>query len=160
MAAIIVVSDLPTDLQSDELIQALVDGANAKASRIAPCLTWDGVDDDHPEPTDDQLAEARLVLIGAVRRWSESGSGAFSQQTTGPFAVTTDTRQRTGFNMWPSEITALQDICATGDDSSQAFSVDTVGWCSEHLPWCSLSMGALYCSCGVDIAGVPIYEEA
>lgn len=43
--------------------------------------------------------------------------------------------------------------------SSGAFSVDTappVG--STHLPWCSLSFGAGFCSCGVDIAGVPIFE--
>ncbi len=39
-----------------------------------------------------------------------------------------------------------------------AFSVDMVGTASCHLPWCSASMGALYCSCGVDIAGYPIYE--
>jgi hypothetical protein len=39
-----------------------------------------------------------------------------------------------------------------------AFSVDMVGSSSLHLPWCSLNFGALYCSCGVDIAGVPIFE--
>jgi len=39
-----------------------------------------------------------------------------------------------------------------------AYSVDTVGSGAVHLPWCSLSMGALYCSCGADIAGTPIYE--
>lgn len=38
------------------------------------------------------------------------------------------------------------------------FAIDTVPTVSSHLPWCSLSMGAAYCSCGVDIAGVPIYE--
>lgn len=39
-----------------------------------------------------------------------------------------------------------------------AFAVDMVGASSGHLPWCSLNFGALYCSCGVDIAGVPIFE--
>ena len=39
-----------------------------------------------------------------------------------------------------------------------AFSVDTVGSASLHLPWCSLYFGATYCSCGVDIAGYPIFE--
>ena len=43
-------------------------------------------------------------------------------------------------------------------ESSGAFSIDMLGASSAHLPWCSLSMGALYCSCGVDIAGVPIFE--
>ena len=43
-------------------------------------------------------------------------------------------------------------------DPSGAFSIDMLGVASEHLPWCSLMLGALYCSCGVDIAGHPIYE--
>ena len=39
-----------------------------------------------------------------------------------------------------------------------AFSVNMVGSSSMHLPWCNLNFGALYCSGGVDIAGVPIFE--
>lgn len=44
-------------------------------------------------------------------------------------------------------------------DSSLAFSIDTVRNRWAHLAWCSLNLGATFCSCGVDIAGVPIYEE-
>ena len=43
-------------------------------------------------------------------------------------------------------------------EASGAFSVDMVGIASVHLPWCALNFGANYCSCGVDIAGVPIFE--
>jgi hypothetical protein len=43
-------------------------------------------------------------------------------------------------------------------DLSGAFSLDMVPTGSSHLPWCAYSLGALYCSCGVDIAGEPIYE--
>lgn len=43
-------------------------------------------------------------------------------------------------------------------EQSGAFAIDTVGFGNYHLPWCSLSMGALYCSCGTVIAGRPIYE--
>lgn len=43
-------------------------------------------------------------------------------------------------------------------EPSGAFSVDMVGTTSPHLPWCTLRMGGNYCSCGVDIAGRPIYE--
>jgi hypothetical protein len=43
-------------------------------------------------------------------------------------------------------------------ESSGAFSIDSVGVSSVHLPWCSLMLGATYCSCGVDIAGRPIFE--
>lgn len=44
------------------------------------------------------------------------------------------------------------------ESNSGAFSVDMVGCGSLHLPWCSLMFGATYCSCGVDIAGTPIFE--
>lgn len=46
------------------------------------------------------------------------------------------------------------------DDTDQAFSIDMVPPAGAgHLPWCSLAFGALYCSCGVDIAGKPIFEK-
>jgi len=44
-------------------------------------------------------------------------------------------------------------------ETSGAFAVDMVGsGYSAHLPWCALMLGGNYCSCGVDIAGYPIYE--
>lgn len=211
MVAIIDVTDLPAALQSAEMITDMVAGANAKASRVAPCLldptstewatttayavgdlvrlaateflevatagtsgaleptipaafgdtvtdgtvTWTRIG-----PTGDQMAEAKLVLLGAVKRWAEAGAGAFQSQNAGPFGVTVDTRQRTGFNLWPSEIEALQDICAVSDDTTgKAFAVDTVADCGEHAETCSLNFGASYCSCGVDIAGYPIFGD-
>lgn len=42
--------------------------------------------------------------------------------------------------------------------SGGAFDVDTVSCGSAHLAWCSLNFGATYCSCGVDIAGFPLFE--
>lgn len=158
MTEIITKTDLPTAIQSHELVDAMVAGANAKASRVAPCLTWTGDPATEPAPSPDLLAEAKLVLIGAVKRWTEAGSGAFQQQSAGPFSIGVDTRQRTGFNLWPSEITDLQALCKTADSGRQVFSIDTAPASSEHLPWCSLNFGATYCSCGADIAGYPIYE--
>lgn len=158
--AIIIVTDLPASVQTAELVDAMVAGANAQASRVAPCLTWDGTVTGQPVPTSDQTAEAKLVLIGAVKRWAEAGSGALQSQTAGPFGMTVDTRQRTGYHLWPSEIEQLQAICsAPGSSSRLAFSIDTAPSCESHLPWCSLMMGASYCSCGVDIAGYPIFED-
>ncbi|MCG5460844.1 hypothetical protein MED01_004270 [Micromonospora sp. MED01] len=153
MAEIIQVTDLPAALQQAELVDAMVAGANAKASRVAPCLA-----STDPVPTEDQLAEAKLVLLGAVKRWAEAGAGAFQQQTAGPYSVTTDTRQRSGFNLWPSEIEALQALCRTSGPS--AFTVDTAPGCgSIHSIICSLNFGALYCSCGADLTGAgPLYE--
>lgn len=44
-------------------------------------------------------------------------------------------------------------------ETSGAFSVDQVGGSSvPHLPWCTLMLRGNYCSCGVDIAGRPIFE--
>lgn len=43
-------------------------------------------------------------------------------------------------------------------DRSGAFVIDTVGEGSIHQPWCAISFGANYCSCGADLAGYPIYE--
>lgn len=44
-------------------------------------------------------------------------------------------------------------------EMSGAFSIDMTGTGSLHLDWCSLSLGANYCSCGVDIAGFPLFES-
>lgn len=48
---------------------------------------------------------------------------------------------------------------ALGDGAQEAFGVKIAGFdCAPHRPWCNLNFGATYCSCGVDIAGVPIFE--
>ncbi|MEU7843946.1 hypothetical protein AB0B39_23635 [Micromonospora sp. NPDC049114] len=154
MAEIIKVTDLPAALQQAELVDAMVAGANAKASRVAPCLA-----STDPAPTVDQLAEAKLILLGAVKRWAEAGSGALQQQTAGPYSVTVDTRQRVGFNLWPSEIEALQALCRD-EGPRAAFSVDTApGGGISHSLVCAVNFGALYCSCGADLTGSgPLYE--
>lgn len=51
------------------------------------------------------------------------------------------------------------DLLGLVEVNTGAYSVDMLGLAgSRHLPWCSLMMGATYCSCGVDIAGRPIFE--
>ncbi len=151
MAEIITTEDLPDNVASNAMSSVWVDGANARASRVAPCLA------DHQIVTNDQLAEAKLVLLGAVMRWAQAGTGAFQAQTAGPYGITLDTRQRGGFNLWPSEITQLQDICKNGAEG-QAFAVDTVAGGSFHSPICSVYFGG-ECSCGAVIAGQPIFEQ-
>lgn len=113
-------SDLPSSVASltdAETLDVMVAGVSAAAARVAPCLT---------DPTNvDAIAEAKLVLVGAVRRWAEAGSGAVQTRQAGPFSQTLDTRQRTGYNLWPSEIAQLEAICA----SVNAVSVRAkVGW--------------------------------
>lgn len=160
MATIVTVSDLPAALQSEELVELWVNGANSRASRVAPCLTWDGTETDKPAPTAETLAEAKLILVGAISRWSKAGSGAVTQQGSGPFQVSTDTRIRPGYNLWPSEIEQLQEICSNGRVGQSAFSITPAGCGGAHVPWCSLLLGADYCSCGSDINGYegPLYE--
>lgn len=153
MAEIITSDDLPEDVASHAMSALWVNGANARAARVAPCLA-----STDPEPTEDQVAEAKLILIGAVIRWSLAGAGAIQSQTAGPFGVTVDTRQRTGFNLWPSEINQLQDICKNGSES-KAYSIDTVDCSGSHSPICSIYFGSgASCSCGASIAGEAIYE--
>ena len=110
-------ADLPTSVRQHELVATLVDGANARALRVAPCLNDDG--------KTGARAEAKMILAGAVQRWAEAGAGAMQSATAGPFGMQLDTRQRTGFNLWPSEIEVLQSLCA--EDNGGAFAVDTVG---------------------------------
>lgn len=135
MVDIIVLNDLPAAVQSAELVSTMLDAANAKASRVAPCLA--------DTPTADQLSEAKLVLIGAIMRWSDAGSGAVTSQTAGVFGMTVDTRQRTGFNLWPSEIADLQNLCTgglgglysvslAGDDPDATWVPPNLGWASPY----------------------------
>lgn len=154
MTDIITSTDLPADIAANAMVDTWVAGANARAVRVAPCLG-----STTPGPTEDQLAEAKLILVGAILRWSQAGAGALQShtQTAGPFTdgVTFDTRQRGGFNLWPSEITQLQDICKSWVRA--AYSVDTVQTSGTHSPICSVYFGGA-CSCGAVIAGAPIYE--
>ena len=154
MAEIITVDDLPTDVAAHVLAATWVAGANARASRVAPCLA-----STDPAPTADQLAEAKLILLGAITRWHQAGSGALQSQTALGFSQTIDTRQRTGYNLWPSEITQLQDICKSGSDR-KAFAVDTVGCGAVHAAICSLHFGGSECSCGAALSGgTPLWED-
>jgi len=124
----------------ESTIATMIAGANARAARVAPCL----LEEDHEA----SRAEAKLILLGAIKRWAEAGSGAVAQASAGPFQLATDTRQRTGYNLWPSEITALQELCSTVD--SDAYSIDTApsGGRLQHADTCSFVFGAAYCSCG------------
>ena len=164
MAVFISKTDLPAGIQSMELVDAMVAGANAKASRVAPCLVVALNDTSPSDEQSDALDEARLILVGVVKRWADAGSGALQEQHAGPFGQTIDTRQRTGYNLWPSEISDLQAICkslSAETTSRQAFSIDTAGaYGTVHAEACSLAFGALYCDCGADLAGFPLFESS
>lgn len=144
---------------------AMIADAEAMAILAAPCLATL-----HIAPADEteeakairlgKVAAAKALLRGAIVRWHEAGSGAISQEgvTAGPFGSqqSFDTRVQRKAMFWPSEIEQLQSICSALD-SGKAFTLDTVSGGSAHAYWCALTFGALYCSCGADVAGVPIY---
>lgn len=156
---IIAVTDLPPDIQSKPTAALMVAGANGQAARVAPCLFYDGDPDSAtPAPTQNQLDEAKLLLLGAIVRWTQQGGGGNVQQTAGPFTLGTTT-PATGYRLWPSEIVQLQEICS-GSNEGQIGAIDTApGLYSGHLPWCDVMFGSTNCSCGYDIAQRPIYEN-
>ncbi len=94
---------------SEAKLAMMISGASAAAYRAAPCLT--------DTPTDEQLAEARLVVLSAVERWLTDGSGMSGRtQNAGPFGETTTPppQRSSGYRLWPSEIANLQAICRSG----------------------------------------------
>lgn len=113
--ALIGVDDLAPFAEIEtEKAEAMIADAIAAATLNAPCLA------DEASLTDQQKAAAKALLRAAVLRWNDAGTGAVTQQTAGPYQQSIDTRRRNMF--WPSEITDLQKICASGGG---AFSIDT-----------------------------------
>ncbi len=145
---IITDDDLPQsvidDIGDDATLTLMLAGANASAGRVAPCLVASGDD----APTEGQLAEAKLVLLSAITRWSQAGASGLTtvQQGAGPFqqTTTTDTRQRTGYRLWPSEIEQLQDICKVEVDSTRAYMIDMTGLPESSNPLRGAVINAYY----------------
>lgn len=82
---------------------AMIDDAEAMALLAAPCIATEGFA---------YSTAVKAILRGAVLRWNDSGSGALQAQSAGPFGQTIDTRQERRGMFWPSEIVALQSLCA------------------------------------------------
>lgn len=95
---------------------AMIDDAMAMAALIAPCV----IDEDF-----EQAQAAKAIIRGAILRWNDAGTGAYTQQGAGPFQVTVDTRTQRRGMFWPSEIQQLQELCRDGDLSGQAFTINT-----------------------------------
>lgn len=150
MAAVtITVDDLaPFATIEDQKAAAMIADAMALAARIAPCIT----EEEFAYPD-----AAKALLRGAILRWNEAGAGAVTQEQVGPFGHSIDQSSNKRGRFWPSEITDLEKLCKAST-SGAAFTIDTApGFGSIHADTCALNFGANYCSCGVDIAGYPIY---
>lgn len=113
-----------------------------------------------PSAADATESTRRRVVCAVVRRSMEASSAEHSGMSqfnvsTGPFTVGGSPSNPHGdFYLTRNEKKAL------GHGRQRAFGVDVVGHGSreDHRQWCALVFGALYCSCGADIAGHPIYE--
>lgn len=155
----------PQDLAPFATIEAakageMIADAEGQAILTAPCIPDLLTAPTEESPADKARREAKLaavkgILRGAILRWEEAGTGAIQTQIAGPFSQTVQYQARRAM-FWPTEITDLQKVCSTGQ--AKAYAIDTAPGATAHLPWCSLMLGATYCSCGVDIARVPIYE--
>lgn len=118
----------PADLAPFATIDAakateMIADAEAMAALAAPCIT-----DLEFQADPSRIAAIKAVLRAALLRWHESGSGAVTQQTAGPFGQTIDTRQTRRGMFWPSEIAQLRDMCAafTNSTAGNAFELDTM----------------------------------
>ena len=151
MAAVaLTAADLEPFAEIDPIkADAMIADALAMAAVVAPCITDDTFAYD---------AAAKAIVRGAILRWNDSGTGAFSQQGAGPFQVSYDNRQPRRSLFYPSEISQLQDLCKESG-SEQAYTVDTVSTTIQHADWCSINFGANYCDCGASLAGYPIFGE-
>lgn len=83
---------------------AMIEDAEALALLAAPCISAEGFA---------HGGAVRAILRGAILRWNEAGTGALQSQNAGIFGQTLDTRQERRGMFWPSEIVALQNLCAS-----------------------------------------------
>lgn len=101
----------------------------------------------------------RRIVCAVVRRAIPSQGGYDGmesvQESAGPFSQTFKPVNPAGdFYLTKAEKQAL------GAGVQKAFGVQIAGFDAVvHAEWCSLNFGATYCSCGADIAGVPIFGQ-
>lgn len=172
MAAIVTPGDI-TPFASIEptKLAAMIKNAEAMAALAAPCIK----DPAFAVDGEDRLDQVRAIIVGAILRWEESGTGAKIAQSAGPFQTTLDTTNQRRSMFWPSEISDLRAVCAqfTNKGRQKAFTIDTAPGVPAqgiHAPWCDVYFGLngygrppflSGCSCGSDLNNYlgPIYEE-
>lgn len=102
------VSIIPADLQvgdpsiTEEKAAWLISSAMARAAQHAPCIV-------QLEFTKTEAAKA--IIVDAILRRAQSGSGALQSGQIGSGSWTFDTRTPRML-FWPAEITELQSLCA------------------------------------------------
>lgn len=114
-----------------------------------------------PQAAQASEATRRRVVCAVVRRYMESENREGQGLTQ--FQISAGPYQQGGTFHNPDGAFYLRadEKKALGVGKQQAFGVKVAGFAGDlaaHRPWCSLRLGATYCSCGADIAGEPIYE--
>lgn len=106
---------------------AMIEDASAMALGVAPCIATS----DDPSV----LARVKAVLRGAILRWEDSGSGAYTSRSLqmGPHGQTEvfDSRVHRSGLFWPDEITTLQGLCASAA-AGGAFMIDLMPPASDE----------------------------
>lgn len=88
---------------------AMIEDAVATAALDAPCIL---------DPEFPHWRAARAIIRAAILRWADSGSGALSSQTAGPFGVTVDTRTVRKDIFTDAETARLKGMCAASGGGS------------------------------------------
>lgn len=137
------------------LLPVLIEDAEVYATLAAPPLA------NPASLTDAQRAQVKTVLRRAVVREADSGTGAKIQETAGQYSYTVDSRTARSTSFLTEEEEALLQGIVGTTRGNTVFSLDVTPTLStsEHLPWCDLMFGGTVCTCGVAIAGYPLYEQ-
>lgn len=91
---------------TSEKITHMIDLAEGQALAVAPQLA-------HMTLTPEQEKAVKGILLAAIRRWWDAGSGAIGSRTVGPFSETIQSTAIVG-QLYPSEIKALGRISGGG----------------------------------------------
>lgn len=111
---------------------AMIRAVTARAVGIAPCLAGESL-------SEAQVETVRAIILDAVSRWGEAGSGAARTLVSGPFTYGADTRQDRRGAFLKSEFDDLQRICSDiAGASTEAFTISLGGprlatHLSEHV---------------------------
>lgn len=89
--------------------------AMASSPWIAPCIVEDAFQ--YPD-------QAKSILVDAILRWNDAGTGVITNHSAGSFQETIDTRTGRKRLFWPSEIKDLQRLCGVAR-TGRAFTIDT-----------------------------------
>lgn len=148
--------DKPTD---QPLVEKWIARAERMVRREHPDLTGRLAADTEPD-LPDTIRDVVEAMVTRVLRNPAGHRSVQGSETTGPFTgastITFGGDNPGALEILKTEYNALRPPDATPADKITTVSL-TGGTRSRHDVACSLVFGAVYCSCGADIAGRPIY---